>query len=62
MIARRMVTRCSRCGRTFIRSVSGTQSILKALYKGWFGRSEPVLCGKCRDLDNIIDRDLKKYK
>ena len=42
-IARQMVVRCSKCGRTFIRSMSGTQSLSRRL----FGLDAP-LCVKCR--------------
>lgn len=40
MIAKTMVVRCSKCGRTFIRSMSSTQ--------GFLGRASSLVCWKCQ--------------
>lgn len=65
MIAIQMVVRCSKCGRTFIRSMGGTQSISRRLFRL---DASPV-CNKCKYADSsgvpsggILGGMLKKRK
>lgn len=43
MIARQMVVRCDKCGRTFIRSMGGTQYASRL-----FERHAPPVCWRCQ--------------
>ena len=65
MIAMQMVVRCSKCGRTFIRSMGGTQTISRQL----FGLDTSPVCNKCKYADTgglpsggILGGMLKKRK